>query len=92
PYMKSEAIVEEEKGTYAHREAEIQIRNISWNHGLGEVIAALLKHDLQIDSLNEFDYSPYNCFNGTVEFEPGKFRIEKLGDKIPMVYSVVASL
>ena len=90
PYHNAEPIVEEESGTYADRDADIQIRSISWNHGLGEVVSALLKAGLQIESFNEYDYSPYNCFNGTVEFEPGKFRIEKLGDKIPMVYSVVA--
>jgi len=90
PYHNAEPIVEEESDTYADREAEIQIRSISWNHGLGEVVSALLNAGLQIESFKEYDYSPYNCFNGTIEFEPGKFRIEKLGDKIPMVYSVVA--
>jgi 2-polyprenyl-3-methyl-5-hydroxy-6-metoxy-1,4-benzoquinol methylase len=91
-YLKSDPIVDEEEGTYADREAEIKIRNISWNHGLSEVITALLKQGLKIESFKEYDYSPYNCFNGTVEFEPGKFRIEKLEDKIPMVYSVVAKV
>jgi 2-polyprenyl-3-methyl-5-hydroxy-6-metoxy-1,4-benzoquinol methylase len=91
-YLKSDPILDEEEGTYADREAEIKIRNISWNHGLSEVITALLKQGLKIESFKEYDYSPYNCFNGTVEFEPGKFRIEKLEDKIPMVYSVVAKV
>jgi SAM-dependent methyltransferase len=90
PYHNAEPIVEQESGTYADREAKINPKYVSWNHGLGEVISALLKSGLQIESFQEYDYSPYNCFNGTVEFEPGKFRIEKLGDKIPMVYSVVA--
>jgi hypothetical protein len=41
-------------------------------------------------SFLEYDYSPYNCFNDMEEFEKGKFRIKKFGNKIPLVYSLVA--
>ncbi len=61
-----------------------------WNHGLSEVITSIIKNGLEITSFSEYDYSPYNCFNKTIEFEPNKFRIEHLGNKIPMVYSIVA--
>ena len=44
---------------------------------------------IEILSLDEFDYSPYNCFNKTIEFEPKKYRIDHLDDKIPMIYSIV---
>ncbi|MEM9051138.1 MAG: class I SAM-dependent methyltransferase [Bacteroidota bacterium] len=91
-YLKSDPIIEEEEGTYADREAsEVEGKTITWNHGLSEVVTALLKVGLSVESLLEYDYSPYNCFRHTVEFEPGKFRIAQLEDKIPMVYSVVAT-
>jgi hypothetical protein len=57
---------------------------------LSEVITNLIQNGLEINSLNEYDYSPYNCFNKTIEFEPKKYRIEHLENKIPMVYSIVA--
>lgn len=38
----------------------------------------------------EWGYSPYNCFGPNVEFEPGKFRIQHLDDKIPMLYALTA--
>lgn len=41
-----------------------------WNHSVSEVLSNLIKHDLEIKSFDEFDYSPYNCFNKTIEFEP----------------------
>ena len=44
---------------------------------------------LEINCFYEFDYSPYNCFRKTIEFEPGKFRIEHLDNKIPMVYALL---
>lgn len=89
-YFKSDAIVETESGTYADKSADIVLESVSWNHSLSEVISSLIKNGLEINSLEEYDYSPYNCFNKTIEFEKGKYRIEHLGDKIPMVYSIVA--
>ncbi|SDI86580.1 class I SAM-dependent methyltransferase [Chryseobacterium jejuense] len=90
-YFNSEAIVETVSGTYADRNADITESTVTWNHGLSEVMNSLIKNGLEINSLDEFDYSPYNCFNGIVEFEPKKYRIAHLEDKIPMVYSVVAT-
>lgn len=90
-YFNSGAIVETENGTYADRDADITQSYVTWNHGLSEVMNSLIKNGLEINSLDEFDYSPYNCFNKTIEFEPKKYRIEHLDNKIPMVYSVVAT-
>ncbi len=90
-YFNSGAIVETVNGTYADRNADITESTVTWNHGLSEVMNSLIKNGLEINSLDEFDYSPYNCFNRTVEFEPKKYRIAHLEDKIPMVYSVMAT-
>ncbi|MBN9293352.1 MAG: class I SAM-dependent methyltransferase [Flavobacteriia bacterium] len=89
-YSNSGAIVETENGTYADRTAALTQEYVMWNHGLSEVINSLIQNGLEIKSLDEFDYSPYNCFNRTIEFEPKKYRIEHLDNKIPMVYSIVA--
>ena len=89
-YFNSGAIVETEIGTYADKNSEITQEYVMWNHDLSEVVNNLIKNGLEINSLNEYDYSPYDCFNKTIEFEPKKYRIEHLEDKIPMVYSIVA--
>ena len=90
-YFNSGAIIETENGTYADKKADITQSYVMWNHGLGEVINSLISNGLEINALDEFDYSPYNCFQNTLEFEPNKFRIEHLNNKIPMVYSVIAT-
>lgn len=90
-YFNSGAILETEKGTYANKNADINLTNVTWNHGLSEVLSNLIKNNLEINSFEEFDYSPYNCFNNTIEFEPNKFRIKHLSNKIPMVYSLIAT-
>ncbi|RYZ18759.1 MAG: class I SAM-dependent methyltransferase [Chitinophagaceae bacterium] len=89
-YFNSGPIVETESGTYADREAPISQQYVCWNHGLAEVIGALVRNGLALEVFNEYDYSPYNCFRHTVEVAPKQFRIEHLGDKIPMVYALVA--
>lgn len=90
-YFNSGAIIETENGTYADKNADISQSYVMWNHGLSEVINNLIGNGLEINSLDEFDYSPYNCFNKTIEFEPKKFRIKHLNNNIPMVYSITAT-
>lgn len=90
-YFNSGVIVETETGTYADKKAEISLTNVIWNHSISEVVNSLIKNGLQIKSLDEFDYSPYNCFNKAVESEPKKYRIEHLDNKIPMVFSITAT-
>ena len=89
-YFNSGAIVETENGTYADKDAQISQECITWNHSISEVLNSLIKSGLEINSLDEFDYSPYNCFSKTIEIEPKKYRIEHLENKIPMIYSISA--
>ena len=87
-YFKADAIIETEEGTYADRKANIRQENVTWNHSMSEVVNSLIKNDLIINSLDEFDFSPYNCFNNTIEYEAKKYRIAHLDNKIPMVYAI----
>ncbi len=90
-YFNDGAIVETESGTYADRSADISGEYVMWNHSMSAVISSLLNNGLALQLIQEFDYSPYNCFNHTIEFEPGKFRIQHMENKIPMVYALSAS-
>ena len=62
-----------------------------WTHTLGDVISALIKAGLQIQSVQEFDYSPYNCFSGMQEKQTGRYYLEHQGQHVPMVYSILAN-
>lgn len=90
-YFNVEPIYETENGTYAEREAPIETQTISWNHSISELLNALIKSGIEINTFNEYNYSPYNCFNETEEFEQGKFRIKAFENKIPMVYAIVGN-
>lgn len=89
-YFNSGPIVETETGTYADRGANICQTYVGWNHSMSEVLQSLLDQNLQIQNFQEYDYSPYNIFNNGEEFEPNKFRVSHMANKIPLVYSVVA--
>ena len=88
-YFNEKPIVELEQGTYADREANISGEYVCWNHSLGEVMSSLGQQNLNIEHFQEYDFSPYNCFEKCIEVAPGKYQIEHLQKKIPMVYSLV---
>jgi SAM-dependent methyltransferase len=87
-YFNKEAIVETQSGTYADRNADISTLEVGWNHDLAEVIQSLIDSGLRITSFKELDWSPYNAFQNMVEVSPGKFQINGLEGKIPMVYAL----
>lgn len=90
-YFNVEPIIEEQTGTYADRLSEIETKTFGWNHPISDILNALIHSGLKINCFNEYNYSPYNCFNQTEEFEPNKFRIAHFKNKIPMIYAIKAT-
>lgn len=89
-YFNKKTIIETLEGTYADSSADITQEYVSWNHPLSDVLQNLIHKNLVIQKFQEFDWSPYPCFKHIEEFEKGKWRITKFGDKIPMVYAIKA--
>ena len=72
-YMQDEVIYEEYEGTYADQESKMISKEYGWNHGLSEVVNALIEAGLQIDYLNEYDESPYNVLPDLVKTTSGNY-------------------
>lgn len=89
-YFNSDPIIESQSGTYAQKDSEIEVQHISWNHGLSEVVSSLLNQGLTLRHFKEYDFSPYNCFRGMQEDGPKEFRITKFGNKMPLMYTLIA--
>jgi SAM-dependent methyltransferase len=89
-YFNDEVIVTEQKGSYTDREAPIQYTEYGWNHPLGDILNALIGEGLQIEFLNEYPFSPYNCFDNTVQGADGRWRLNGMDNKMPMMYSIKA--
>lgn len=89
-YFNEKPIIETEEGTYADKTAEIVQDYVMWNHPTSEVLSSLLKENLQLKSFQEYNWSPYPCFRHNEEIEKGKYQIPQFGNKIPIVFSLVA--
>jgi SAM-dependent methyltransferase len=88
-YHKTEPIIVENQATYVENKEPIINKEYGWNHSISEILNSLLAQGLQLQFFNEHTYSPYSCFNNVVEFEKGKWHINGLEGKIPMVYSLM---
>lgn len=88
-YSNSDPIVETEQGTYTDGGEKLETECVSWNHSLSEVITSLLKQGVELADFQEYDYSPYECFRHVEKVGDRMYRIKHIGDKMPMVYSLV---
>jgi SAM-dependent methyltransferase len=88
-YMQDDAIYEEYEGTYADQKSKMITKEYGWNHGLSEVINALVEAGLQIEFLNEYDESPYNVLPNLVETTSGNYVTT---DKLyPLIFEIKAT-
>lgn len=90
PYFNRGPIVEVAQQTYTGQPERINSTDVAWSHTLSDVIQNLINAGLSIEHFSEYDYSPHNCFSDTVEIAPGRYQIRAFGDKIPLVYAIVA--
>ena len=88
-YFRTEAIVEENAGSYADPAAGALGTAYCWNHSLGEVFAALESHGLLVRDFKEYDFSPFPCFQDATGTE-GRHYIKGHEHKLPLAYSLTA--
>ena len=88
-YFQADPIVEVTNGTYADRTAPLNDTIATWNHGMAEIITALVDSGLIVKEFKEYDYSPYDCFSNLREDKEELFRFAHLQVRIPMLYSLV---
>lgn len=78
----------DEDGTYTENCTGETSTMMTWGHALSEVINALIKVDIQIESVNEFPFSPYNCFDGLELVEGKGYQMLFKGQQVPLLYSI----
>jgi SAM-dependent methyltransferase len=93
PYFETEQpLVFDEPGTYVDTAIEFR-HNVShsWNHGLGEVVTALLNEGMRLTTLVEHDSVPWKALNeGMVEDEHGEWRLAEHRERLPLSYTLQA--
>jgi len=77
------------KGTYAVPEAGIEMKEYFWQHSLSEVFQSLLNNDLEIIQFNEYDYSPYDCFDNLVKRKDQEYVFRHSDTNLPHVFTLM---
>ena len=94
PYFeRPEPIVWTEGGTYVDTDAEF-VHNTTheWNHGLGEIVTALLEAGMAVTGLTEHDTMPWNALPGQMSLVAnGEWQLTDRPERLPHTYTLQAT-
>ena len=82
----------DDPGTYVETDQTLTATlSHEWNHGMGEIISALLTHGLQITGLVEHQSIPWEALPGQMVCDDrGEFRLEHAPWRLPLSYTLQA--
>ena len=93
PYFETaEPLVWDEPGTYVETDVEFtQTLTHEWNHGLGEIVGALLDAGVGLTGLVEHTSVPYEALPGQMEdIGGGEWRLKDRPERLPHTYTLQA--
>jgi SAM-dependent methyltransferase len=93
PYFEHEApLVFDEPGTYVDTDVTFtHTASHSWNHGLGEIVTALLDTGMVLTQLVEHDSVPWNALPGQMsQLADGEWRVTDCPARLPHTYTLQA--
>jgi hypothetical protein len=89
----SEPDVDEDDGTYVATDATFTAnRSYTWNHGLGEIVTALLDEGLRLTMLEEHDSVPWDALapGQMARVGGGEYRLVERPWRLPHTYTLQA--
>ncbi|MBB4080635.1 SAM-dependent methyltransferase [Lewinella aquimaris] len=87
-YFGGQPIVEDVEGSYTDKSEGVRGKMISWDHPVSSVIGALLERGLRLETFEEYDYAPYDCFPDTVRVGEQRWQLKQLPGLIPLTYAL----
>ena len=95
PYFEEAAPYRDtQSGSYADADATEAMPGddaFTWNHGIGQVVGALVAHGLRIDRLDEHDWTSFQRFPWLVEMPEDEFVTPEGRLRLPLSYTLVAT-
>lgn len=94
PYFEvTEPIVFDEPGTYVETDHVFTAtRTMTWNHGIGEIVTALLQRGLRLDALVEHDSVPWEALPGPLACDThGEWRLAEHPERLAASYTLQAT-
>jgi SAM-dependent methyltransferase len=93
PYFEhAQPLLDDDDVTYVFTD-QVFIHNATatWNHGLGEIVTALLGHGMQLTGLTEHDSVPWNALPGQMEPDArGEWRLRQRPERLAASYTLQA--
>ena len=92
PYFEqAEPLVWEQGGTYVETEA-VFTHNVTheWNHGIGEIVTALLDAGMTVTGLAEHDSVPWNALPGMMTESGGEWRLTDSPERLAASFTLQA--
>jgi SAM-dependent methyltransferase len=90
-FQQTEPMVWDEEGTYVTSDATFaHTVSHEWNHGLGEIVTALLEAGLVVTGLTEHDSVPWNARPGEMVESDGEWRMRDRPERFPCTYTLQA--
>lgn len=80
----------EEPGTYADGDAEIQLPEYCWQHGLGDIVTAVIDRGLVLEHLHELDRTVYQQLPFLERDDEGWYRLPPGMPPQPFVFALRA--
>jgi 2-polyprenyl-3-methyl-5-hydroxy-6-metoxy-1,4-benzoquinol methylase len=92
-YERSEAMIWNDELTYAGKEAVTSPTSMEWNHGIGEIVTAVLDAGLQLTGLTEHDSVPWEALPGAMAYDEvsGEWRLSERPERLPASFTLTAS-
>jgi SAM-dependent methyltransferase len=90
-FYDSKPICYDEVGSYAEPGLPDEQKAYAWSHGVSNVITALLRAGLTLESFVEYPYSAIHCFPFVREEAPGRSVHATYPNMVPMMYSLRAT-
>jgi SAM-dependent methyltransferase len=93
PYFEEEAaLVWDEDTTYVATDHSFtNTVTHSWNHGIGEVVTAVLDAGMELTTLVEHDSVPWEALPGQMTMDAhGEWRLTERTNRLPMTYTLQA--
>lgn len=91
PYFNTiEPLAIQQNTTYADTSQKLDGMEYSWNHSISEVYQGLKQAGLDVEFIHEFPFSSYNIFPDMYKGTDGYWRMNKFGEKLPLMFSMKA--
>jgi len=73
--------------SYTGKKLPQKMEEYNWNHSLSTILKSLLSVGLALEVFEEYDYSPFRCFENMVERAPGEY-VWDVGVSIPYLFAI----